>query len=74
MKCPYCDGEMERGFLQGPRGVFWSAKGRNFIFFPHRTKGDVVIAGALECSSGENSYLCRKCSMLITDLKYSLPQ
>lgn len=72
MKCPYCENDMEQGYIQGPRGVFWSAKGRNFFFFPHRVKGDVVIAGAYEGSSGQNAYLCRSCGKIIIDVKYDL--
>jgi hypothetical protein len=71
MKCPYCDKEMIPGYLQGPRGVFWTDKAKNFFFFPRETKGDIVIAGTWGRSSGDNAYLCRSCGKIIIDVKYN---
>jgi hypothetical protein len=71
MICPYCGCGMKRGYMLGPEGVFWSAKGRAVFFIPHPAKGDIVVAGRLEGSSGENSYLCRNCGKIIIDLKHN---
>lgn len=72
MKCPYCDSEMERGFLQGPKGVFWSDKARRLDFYPRELRGDIVIAGEWERSSGDDAWLCRKCGKLVVDVKYNI--
>lgn len=72
MKCPYCDSDMEPGYMQGPKGVFWTDEGRNFFSYPRETKGDIVIAGKWARSSGRDAYLCKNCNKIILDVKYSV--
>jgi hypothetical protein len=72
MKCPYCDSEMEQGYLQGPGGVFWSEKSKRFFLYPREQNGDVVIAGSWERSSGDDAWLCRNCGKMIIDVKYNI--
>jgi len=64
MKCPYCKTEMEKGFIGGGRGVYWSEK--KSPFFVMKSRGDIVVAKM----SGVESYLCRKCRKIITNNYY----
>lgn len=67
MKCPYCGAEMEQGYVQSARGIFWSTKRRKLFILP--TYEDVEIAPmSWTASANENSYLCRKCNKVIIDL------
>ncbi len=69
MNCPYCGNEMEVGYIAGGKEAYWFKNDRGFALFPSKAKGDIVIAGAWIGSSDYNSYLCRKCKKIITDLK-----
>jgi hypothetical protein len=31
LKCPECGGELELGFIQAPRGIYWDTKERKWI-------------------------------------------
>ena len=67
MKCPYCDAEMEQGYVQSAKWVFWTKRIKKV--YAILTKDDVEIApvSGLYCVN-ENSYLCRNCNKIIIDL------
>lgn len=71
MKCPYCGNEMEQGYILASRGAYWVKKGREALF-PRRSKGDITLVGLWSLTSGDNSYLCRGCGRIITEVSRPL--
>jgi hypothetical protein len=66
MECPYCGGEMEKGYLQGSHEVYWSKAKR--IFGSCVIEGDIVIIEAPMGICDGDSYVCRKCGKVIIDI------
>lgn len=66
MNCPYCGGEMEKGYVKTSHPVVWSKNKRRKIF---DTEDDVFLTDfGLFSSKNENSYLCRSCGKVIIDI------
>lgn len=70
MKCPYCNAEMERGYVQSRSEIFWSRKIRKLLSSPKEEEGDAAITDPLNLlyTANENSYLCRNCNKVIIDI------
>jgi len=68
MKCPYCENEMEQGFIQSGREAFWTRKKRKWLGMANPDDGDIVIAPLdYFFYSFAESYLCRRCRKVIYD-------
>lgn len=68
MKCPYCNEEMELGYLQSSHSMFWGVTKHKFIFRPKKKDGEIPIPiSALGCYV--ETHLCRKCNVMLTPLK-----
>lgn len=65
MKCPYCNTEMEQGFLQSGSPIFWSEHKR-FAKIPSHPSDVGVADGELTGFFAESFY-CRACNKLITE-------
>lgn len=64
MICPYCNGEMRDGYIQGARGVIFSEEAKLFFITKNPfSKKDVTVAGMWEISSP--AHYCDKCECLI---------
>ena len=65
MKCPYCDKEMEKGFIQGARGVLFSPEEKMLIYIKNLfSKKDINITGSIfELTSP--AHYCYDCDCLI---------
>ena len=64
MKCPYCQQQMQEGFLSSRSPVFWSEEVSG-LPVPTR-RGDVPLGGALGLAVRPRAYLCRTCKTVIT--------
>ena len=64
MKCPYCQQQMQEGFLSSRSPVFWSEEVSG-LPVPTR-RGDVLLGGALGLAVRPRAYLCRSCQTVIT--------
>ena len=69
MKCPYCQCEMETGFVQAPHGMVWSAKKLD-ISFSASNKGDLWLGQRRDFMSPSQltAYICRPCKVLLARL------
>lgn len=68
MKCPYCDNEMELGFIQCRDGVTWTPKMQLISAFSSWGKGSQPIEnGAADDSRAVYAYRCRQCKKIIID-------
>ena len=65
MKCPYCNTEMEQGFIQSGSPIFWSTQKR-FAKIPSHPQ-DVGIADGELTGFFAESFYCRACNKLITE-------
>ena len=65
MNCPYCDTEMEQGFLQSRSPVFWSDRKR-VVKFPSGAR-DVGVADGELTGFYVEAFYCRACNRLITE-------
>ena len=64
MICPYCQNQMEQGYLSSRSPVFWS---ENVAGFPIPTcRRDVPLGGKLGLIMRPQAFLCRNCKTVIT--------
>ena len=64
MKCPYCEAEMEQGFIQSSRGLIWSKSKKTLFFLAD--DDDIDLTSSLNFLSGSRAvaYLCRRCKKI----------
>ena len=68
MKCPYCEKEMEQGFIQCRDGVTWTPKKQPIAALSVLGKGSMpLINGAAENSRTVYAYRCDMCKKVIID-------
>ena len=65
MKCGYCDNEMELGYIQSPRNIFWSKKRRKMFFINNQSQGDISITQESWNGGIKEAYHCKKCRKII---------
>ncbi len=64
MKCPYCDSEMERGYLQSKSPIIWCERKRHLAKIPTDPRDVGVSDGELTGFYAEAFY-CRACNQMI---------
>lgn len=62
MKCPFCDNEMENGYIQSARDIFWGRKKHKLFFM----NDEISIASGWNGSTKE-AYACKVCQKIIID-------
>lgn len=68
MKCPCCNEEMKKGYIQSPRHqIFWSEKKRSGMFIIAPSDSDVTLTRGLFSTPAVESYCCKKCKKIIID-------
>lgn len=68
MKCPYCNKEMELGYIQSRDGLNWSPKKLLIPVFAPLKKGSVSLANdAAEYSGCIHAHKCGDCKKVIID-------
>ena len=68
MKCPYCNEEMVKGYIQCRDGVDWTEKKQVIAALSALGKGRTSLAnGAAEDNSAVYAYKCEKCKKVIID-------
>lgn len=66
MKCPFCGGATERGYIQSSRQIIWSGEKEGFFL---AGDGDIKITeGTLKPGVAE-SFFCPKCKMIFTPIE-----
>ena len=65
MLCPFCNKEMQKGYLQSPRGIMWGPRKKLFI---SATKVDEFYVSDSGFLGGiANSHYCSNCKKIIVD-------
>lgn len=68
MKCPYCNNEMELGYIQCRDGVTWTPKKQLVSALSFLGKGGVSLTnGAHHNSKTVYAYKCSECKKVIID-------
>lgn len=68
MKCPYCNKDMESGYIQCRDGVTWTPKKQPVAALSFFGKDSVSLAnGAAENSRTVYAYKCGECKKVIID-------
>lgn len=68
MNCPYCNKEMELGYIQCRDGVTWSPKKQLVAALAILGKGSFYLTnGASENSRTVYAYRCKMCKKVIID-------
>lgn len=68
MKCPYCEKEMEQGYIQCRDGVTWTPKKQPIAALSVLGKGSLSLTnGAAENSRTVYAYRCDRCKKVIID-------
>ncbi len=65
MKCPYCGGEMEEGFLQGADRVAWVKKRHKFSLLPK--EGEVLLENNMVKDFLFPASICKACKKIVVD-------
>ena len=69
MKCPYCGGEMEQGFIQSPQEISWKKGDKIPVFGRAQFHEGSVVLSYLSFMKGSavTAFLCRSCRKVIID-------
>jgi len=75
MKCPYCNNEMELGYIQCRDGVTWTPKKQLVAALSILGKGSVSLEnGAAENSRTVYAYHCKECKKVVIDYGVAVEQ
>lgn len=68
MKCPYCDKEMELGYIQCRDGITWTPKRQLVASLSFLGRDSISLAkGAADNSSAVYAHKCNDCKKVIID-------
>lgn len=69
MNCPYCNWEMEEGYIQSPIEIFWNKGSKRHILGRSELHENAVMLSKYSFVKGSavRSYLCRNCKKVIID-------
>ena len=68
MNCPYCNKEMELGYIQCRDGVTWTPKKQLVAALSFLGKGSISLEnGAADNSSTVYAYKCGTCKKVVID-------
>ena len=69
MKCPDCNCDMEKGFLQGGNMMTWVRKPHILTMYPK--KGEVMVGRNPMNAVSVTAFICKDCKKIIVDYKAS---
>ena len=67
MKCPYCQKEMEKGYIQCRDGVHWTPKKQLVAALSEFGKGSVSLENGVGNNRTVYAYKCGECQKVIID-------
>ena len=70
MNCPYCNSEMQKGYLQSSRGMMWGPRKKHWSFIPSKEdEFNVFYGGWFGCFA--DGYFCPTCKKILIDANAS---
>ncbi len=69
MNCPYCNTEMELGYIQCRDGVIWDRQKRTVAALPSFRNSAIVLGSGNGLFSGASvtAYNCKKCKKIVIE-------
>ena len=67
MKCPYCQKEMEKGYIQCRDGVHWTPKKQLVAALSEFGKDSVSLENGVGNNRAVYAYKCGECQKVIID-------
>ncbi len=67
MKCPYCNNDMEIGYIGSGQPLFWSKGESRQLFSTQFDEGSVVLSKLSLFGSAVKAFLCRECQKILID-------
>ncbi len=67
MQCPYCDGEMQRGYIKCERPFVWSPNKKIHLINIKR-KEDIQLSQGFWDGCYVEAYVCPACKKMILDI------
>ena len=65
IRCPICNQEMEKGFLQGQERIGWVKKKHLFSILPK--EGEVLLENNFMKQFLLTAYICKDCKKIVVD-------
>lgn len=65
MKCPQCEGEMEKGFIQGGNMITWVRKKHKLSLLPK--EGEIILGQDAVFGACITADICKTCKKVIVD-------
>lgn len=65
MKCPVCEQEMEKGFLQGRQRIAWVKKKHKVSLLPKN--GEMLLENHAFDDFLFDAYICKNCKKIVVD-------
>ena len=65
MKCPYCNNEMEKGFIQTGNRIAWTKQQHKFSLLPK--EGEVMLGNNMYKGVNFPAYICKKYKKVLLD-------
>lgn len=65
MKCPYCNSEMEQGFLQGMERLAWVKKPHKVSLLPKQ--GEILLENNMIKGATFSASICKSCKKILLD-------
>ena len=69
MKCPYCNEEMEQGFIENAAEISWRKKLYHIPYARFNKVTVVLSESSFTRSAAVIAFLCRSCEKVIIDYK-----
>ncbi|MFQ9892339.1 MAG: PF20097 family protein [Emergencia sp.] len=69
MKCPFCQEEMESGYVQSSHQIMWGKDKNDTFFMPDKNKDEFYISKGIWKGSFTKAEYCNKCKRIIISLE-----
>lgn len=69
MKCPYCNNEMEKGYVQSSKEVYYTTKPTKFVLltFPKPVNKDISLSEGIFAPVTIEAWNCTFCKRILID-------
>ena len=61
LKCPKCCGDLEKGYLQAPKGLYWDKQKHSWTTF----LSEEIVSYLAVTIPNEQAYRCPKCKLIL---------
>ena len=66
MKCPFCNNEMTKGYIQSGQHILWTQKKHNISLIPINDN-EIILSKKLLGGSSVSGHICKNCKKIILE-------